>query len=373
MVENIAKGLEKNGHEAVIITTRPFFSNKTINDENNIRFYHIRGFYYDLKRIPKFFRFIWHFIDMFDLGSYLRVKNILKIEKPNIVITHNLKGIGYLIPRAIKGLKIKHIHTLHDIQLLHPLGLLFKNKENILDGFFSKIYQRINIGLFKSTDIVLSPSKWLLQLHASRGFFQNSRRAVIANPVNIASDQQSHDLFSGNNLFKFLYVGQVDEYKGVFLMIEAFNELNAEGGEKNLELIIIGDGREFKKAQNMVAGKDNIKLLGRKSREETDRYMSISNCLLMPSLCYENSPMVIYEAFASKLPVLASNIGGIPEVFEGGAGILFEAGNKKDLIRQMKWAVEHREKLKNTGEQSGEKIKDSKIDNYVKKLINIIK
>lgn len=372
VVENIVEGLKRAGHEVVVITSKPFFKKIDSNSEGNQIIYYINGFYYELSAMPKFLRLPWHFIDMFDIGSYWRVKNIFKKEKPDFIITHNLKGLGYLIPRAIKSLGIKHAHTLHDIQLLHPSGLLFRGKEDNINSVFSKIYQYINKKLFLSPTIVISPSKWLLQIHDSRGFFVKSKKAVFANPINFNLGRQPKNPFKKNNIFKFLYVGQIDEYKGIFLLIDAFNLLQDRLGRKDCELTIIGDGRGFKKAQNKIAGNNNIKLTGRKNREEVSERMLDSNCLIMPSLCYENSPMVIYEAFAAELPVLASDIGGISELMESGAGILFDTGNVNDLTRQMKWAIENQDKLKELAEKGRMIIENNNADEYIKKLLDLI-
>ena len=135
VVELIKDGLEKDRHEVVVITTKPIFGDHA-EATRELGVYYIGGVYFNLNKIPKVLRLIWHLIDMFDIGGYLRVKKILKKENPNVVMTHNLKGISYLIPRAVIGLNMKHIHTLHDIQLLHPSGLMFYGKEKIINYYF---------------------------------------------------------------------------------------------------------------------------------------------------------------------------------------------------------------------------------------------
>ena len=58
----------------------------------------------------------------------------------------------------------------------------------------------------------------------------------------------------------------------------------------------------------------------------------MSNIIIIASICYDNSPMVIYESFSRSTPVIGSNIGGIPELITNGYnGLLFEADNPSDL------------------------------------------
>ena len=58
--------------------------------------------------------------------------------------------------------------------------------------------------------------------------------------------------------------------------------------------------------------------------------MQSSDCLIIPSLCYENAPATIYEAHAANLSVLAANIGGIPEIINS-KDKLFKPGDENDL------------------------------------------
>jgi len=67
--------------------------------------------------------------------------------------------------------------------------------------------------------------------------------------------------------------------------------------------------------------------------------MRRSDCLVVPSFCYENSPTTIYEANKIGLSVIASRLGGIPELIERKDDFLFEPKNKEDLISKMKFVI----------------------------------
>ena len=370
IVELQAEGLVQAGHEVFIISTKPLFTTSEIRNPKS-EIYYLPGLYYNLYKIPKIFRLPWHIIDMFDIGNYLRIKSILNKAKPDIVITHNLKGLGYLIPRAIKCLKIKHIHILHDIQLLYPSGLMLCRKEKQLEIFPAKIYTGLCRWLFSSPDIVISPSKWLMELHEKKNFFSQSKKIVLPNPTpNIPASPLKDK--TRDKVFRFLYVGQIEKHKGILFLIESFSILCQNFGRCNFELIIAGTGGKLKKARQLTKTNKYIKFLGWKDKDEVRGLMELADCLIVPSLCYENSPTVIYEAAGAGLPVIAARLGGIPELIHTLGGILFKAGNEGDLMHQMKWAMDNQEVLQKIGEKGREKIKKFSLEHYIKKLVSIL-
>ncbi|MFH1661825.1 MAG: glycosyltransferase [Candidatus Falkowbacteria bacterium] len=356
VVEIISDELQKQEHEVFIISTKPFLKKSNLIAKN----YYINSLYYNLNKISKFLRLFFHIYNIFNVKNYFKIKSILKKEKPDIVMTHNLVGVGFLIPKLIKSLKIKHIHTLHDIQLLHPSGLMIYGKEKIINSFFAKIYQAICRNIFKSPDVVISPSSWLMKMHYNKGFFKDSKKVILSNPV-IFKNNKNREIKNYNKKFNFLYVGQLEKHKGILFLINVFKKIN------NSELIVIGDG-------NCPVSKNNknIKFLGKLKNSEVNKLMREADALIMPSLCYENSPTVIYEAFANGLPVISSNIGGAPELLKDGAGILFKAGDGNDLIEKINYATEHKKELGEMSKNGREKIKEFRFESYIKKLISIL-
>ena len=431
IVELIARGLQNQGHDVFVITTLPvgkkhenppplppplklWRTRKLRRAGTKIRqseagpllaekheIYYISALYYNLNFLPKFLRLFWHVGDMFDVGSYFRVKSILKKEKPDIVMTHNLKGVGYLIPKAIRSLSIRHIHTLHDIQLLHPSGLMIHNKERKVDSNLSKMYANVCCWLFNSPDTVISPSKWLMKMHVDRGFFKESEKVVIPNPsppadakslagkpaplplrwergagINgriLRDSSLSHDKVVGEGQgggFRFLYIGQIEEHKGILFLIKVFKMLREDLEDASCELVIVGDGSKLKQAQKLAGNDGRIKFLGKISHKDLQVMMQKYNALVVPSLCYENSPTVIYEALSAGLPVIASRIGGTAELVHKTAGILFKPDNHGDLMYQMKWAMRHPRELQKIGETGREKVKQFGLDEYIFGLFN---
>ena len=233
-------------------------------------------------------------------GEFYNGKN----EKVDLVITHNLRGLGFWTVRALKN--IKHIHILHDIQLIHPSGLMIQNEEEKINNVFAKLYFNITKKILASPNFAISPSAWLLEEHIARGFFKKSKKIVLPNPAEISESTKSHDRADGQ--IKFLYVGEIEKHKGIFLLIEAF--LQCRKYYENISLDVIGKGS----GEADLPRIQGINYLGWKTKKEVASAMVSSDCLIVPSLCYENSPTVIYEAANSCLPVIASRIGGIGEL-----------------------------------------------------------
>lgn len=415
VVKTIADGLARNGHDVFIIATCSIFKKSKISAEGIcasprlVRFrrrsalsgknqkskiYCIPALYYNLNKLPIILRLFWHIVDMFDAGSFMRVRTILKKEKPDMVMTHNLKGVGFLVPLAIKLSGIKYIHTLHDIQLIHPSGLMIYGKEKKINGVFAKIYAAICRFLFGSPDVVISPSKWLLKIHEERGFFKKSKKAIMPNPMpaplptgqtglikRSAEGMGGVERRSEEGIFRFLYVGQIEKHKGIFLLIKVFKIFfsillnkggrgGIRGARMGCELVIVGGGSKLEETKKMAGNDENIKFLGRKTSEEVRELMLNSDCLIVPSLCYENSPTVIYEAFSVGLPVIGADLGGIPELLGEMGGILFEP-NEDKLAAKIEWAANNKEELKEITEKAEKKIRMIEMGDYINKLINV--
>ncbi len=389
VVKIIADGLIEAGQEVVVVSSRPWRTLQPSRDchasaiamARNDSYYSWNIIsYYNLGKLPKIFRPIWHLINIFNIHSYFKIKRILKREQPDLVMTHNLMGIGFLTPLVIKRLKrsgvsassvlCKHIHTLHDIQLLHPSGLMNAGEEKKIDNMFPRVYQWINQKLFSKVDVVVSPSEWLMQMHKDRGFFLNSNRVIMHNPTTSCHSRESGNSKNysrdsrlrgnDNKKFVFLYVGQIEKHKGVELLVEAFKKLN----NQKYELQIIGDGEALGALQQECSDcLNHVKFLGRKKTEEVRELMQKSDCLVVPSLCYENQPTVIIEAMQNNLPVIASDIGGIPELLP--PEFLFKAGDSESLKNKMNWIIENKQKLHAT------EVKLVSMEEYIDKILSL--
>jgi len=374
VVTRIVEGLRKNLQHVSVITTRPYGGVTTlrleqvrIDDVPAFRFYPLNLYFYTSDyRYPAPIRFIWHLLDVFNFHSYYQIRKILLKEKPDVVLTHNLMGIGFLIPKLIRKLKIRHIHTVHDVQLYNPSGIILKGKENDYRQKMANAlgYKKLMMKLLGSPDVVISPSQFLKNFYSDKGYFKESSIHVIPNPTDIVQQQISKKHYE----LELIYLGQLTAVKGILELIDVIKELP----KLSIRLNIVGLGPDLNKALKLTKGDNRFVFYGWRPRREIIEIFSRSDVLVLPSICYENSPTVVYEALGYGIPVLVSKIGGAHEVItEGKNGWTFEAGNWKRLKEMIKSIYGQRDRLKGMSPNCLESVRDYSMENYIKKLLEL--
>jgi len=366
VVENVAKELIAENHQVVVITIG---RTNGISVEGNLTVYRIKPFnvfsFLDINQRPVWLRVIWHPLDVFNFSSARKIRNILTVQKPDLVMTHNLKGIGYLIPRLIRKMNIKHWHTIHDVQLSRPSGLILFGQEKpflILD----KIYEKICRRLFGSPEMVISPSNWLMDYYRVRGFFPESKTMILSNPVVFRKVDKACVGEKTKDYIKLLYVGQLVNHKGIFLLIKACKKLS----QKNWRLVIVGSGDAKEAVEQEIEGDTRFELVGRVEQSRVIEYYRQADLTIVPSLCYENSPSVIYESLVANVPVIAADIGGIGEIVKDDYnGFTFAPGNEKNLMEVLEHFLNHPENIEALKKNCFISVRNYSVGNYVKQLL----
>lgn len=167
---------------------------------------------------------------------------------------------------------------------------------------------------------------------------------------------------------QFLYVGQLEEHKGIR---ELFGSLKEFGSE--IEVHIAGEGRlaEFVAAQAELDHR--IHFHGFVSLNFLIKLLRSVDAVVVPSTCYENSPTVIYESSLVGVPVIASRIGGIPEiVIEGETGLLVRPADEQDLARAMRMVHDERDVWWTKSESIRAQATQYSIKHYVDRLEEFI-
>jgi len=358
------------GNEVILITSAQ--TKEEIVENGKLKIYRIKqknicGFL-DLYKHSFLIRFVWHLIDMFNFGIAKKVGIILQQEKVGVVHTHNLMGLSFLIPQEIRKLKIKNIHTVHDVQLVEPSGIILKAKEKTCRyrGWFMKMHILVMKNLVGSPDVVISPSQFLLNFYKEKGFFENSKLKLLANPLtfdfpNIFSKEKHEG-------FNFLYVGQIEKHKGIFELLEVFQNI------KNATLHIVGDGTQLDFLKKQFQDFSNIKFYGRLNREDLSKIFSKIDVTIFSSICYENYPAVIFESFYFATPVLTCNHSSLPEFVKVGEnGWLFDIEKENDLAEKLQWCLENKTDIQKMSENFDTKIFKKNSDNYFFELLNLYK
>jgi glycosyltransferase involved in cell wall biosynthesis len=144
----------------------------------------------------------------------------------------------------------------------------------------------------------------------------------------------------------FCFIGTILPAKGVHILIEAFNGIDLNSAWLN----IYGEFRSYKGFEDYpaklkkLAKNKNIFFWGGFENTRITEILSKNDILIVPSLWQENSPAVIYEAFCAKVPVIASRIGGIPELINDGInGLLFNPNDVEDLQNKIEFIIANRQ------------------------------
>lgn len=313
-------------------------------------------------------RLLWHLVDAFSFSGSSVVSKILSDEKPDIVVTHNVKGIGLRIPRAIQAMNIPHVHILHDLQLVTPSGLRMFGQEK--ERWFTKpahaLYRAICRARLGKPAIVLSPSQFLIDEYKKVGFFKNTETRCIPNPSPNPSDVLRDPHRSGP--LRLLFIGQLGYHKGLAFLLDAFAKY-----EGDARLQIVGGGPLRALVEERAQHDKRIVYLGYTPQEEVMKCIAAVDAVVVPSLCYENSPTVIYEALSAGIPLIASRIGGVGELIQDGkTGMLFTPGDETDLLHAIRTMDAEKDVYATRGEVMRESVAPYVLSKYAERLVELL-
>lgn len=268
-------------------------------------------------------KLLWHILDIFNDDSARIIRRILQKEKPDIVQTHNLMGMGFFIPRMVQQLDIKHTHVLHDVQLVEPSGVLRWNHTK--DSWSQKKYTQVMKWMCGEPQKIIVMSDFLQRFYQERHFFPTAQWEV-------APKKEIENVIQKKSRTNFLFVGSLGKHKGILVLMDAWDRLSA-GSQKTLD--IVGSGRMLEEIQAWAKDNPRITVHGRKSQHELEQIYKKCDVLLFPSICLENRPTVIVEALQYGLYVVAANTGGVRELVDSRSGELVEPGNPGLLAQKI--------------------------------------
>jgi glycosyltransferase involved in cell wall biosynthesis len=121
----------------------------------------------------------------------------------------------------------------------------------------------------------------------------------------------------------FLFVGRLKKLKGLQTLIPVFRQY------QKAKLLIVGTGEDEPSLRRLAEGMVNIQFLGYLSGPKLEALYRHAIALIVPSICFESFPLVILEAFRTQTPVIARNLGGMPEpIKESGGGFVYNTAEE---------------------------------------------
>ena len=204
-------------------------------------------------------------------------------------------------------------------------GSLFASVVRVLS---MKIHSLLQI--YKDVDAFIAPSEYLKKKLAANGFSEEKIHCI---PTFAAQKKNiGEDLLIGSY---GLYFGRITEEKGVDTLVHTYEMM------PDHFLKIVGDDTTEEavrlKAYIAERGIGNIEFLGFKSGRKLEKLVHNARFVVIPSIWYDNLPNTALEAFQQSKPVIASNIGSLPELVEDGCnGYLFTVGSAEELAEKIR-------------------------------------
>jgi len=374
LTQQLAEELSRQGHQVNVLTTAPYGSGcwwrpkKT--EENGVTVYRFSpwNFYYYLNAAakPVALRLLWQLVNLWSPRVKAAVRNLINEFKPDLVISANLMGLGFGAVAAVKQSGCRHYHILHDVQLLHPSGLFYWDKRR--DSWLARGYQFFTRRLFNGVTAAVAPSAWLMHEYERRGFFLKSFKVVLTNPVTF--ENLFFNSYNFSAVKELLYAGQAEEHKGVFWLIKELK--NWSRTDWVLKLVLVGDKAGRRRIEKMIGQDKRFVLLPPLSQSKSDDSLAQAYLTIVPSLCYENSPTVIIKSLACGTPVLASRLGGIPELVKDKVnGWLFNAHDGDDLRAKLDWCLDRPDMVKAAGQAAVRQPVGQSLEHYAKAIVDL--
>ena len=356
---NTGKLLEENGHKAI------FWGMK--HPDNGFfefsRYFVDQADYHLASSLRERLRLSLNLL--YSLEARNKFENLLKVTKPDCVHLHNFSHqISPSILHACYKFNLPVVMTMHDYKLVCASYLLIcRNKPcalcrngryyhcfltgcvkksrtmsllNTLEMYMHHKLMRIYSGI----NIFISPSNFLKNKLEGMGF--KGKITVLPNFTDLTGikPQFSH---TENSI---VYFGRLAEEKGILTLLAAMKVF------PRITLKIIGEGPARKRLEESASQLQlrNVRFLGFRKKEDLNNEIAKSLFAVAPSEWYENNPLSVIEAFSLGKPVIASRIGGLPElVIEEKTGFTFKPGDTEDLKEKIFCLLKSSRKIEQFG------------------------
>ncbi|MHC2334256.1 glycosyltransferase family 4 protein [Bradyrhizobium sp. USDA 4454] len=258
-----------------------------------------------------------------DVLVWAHIAGLIRKLKPDVVHGHGAKAGAYVRLRR-RSNKVIRVYTPHGGSLHYPL-----------DTWKGRFYSQLERTLMNSTDLFLFES----------AFARDTYQRTVGKPAGLVrcvfngvTSEEFEPVSIADDATDVAYVGEFRRIKGADLLIDAVAKLRAEGTPVTLTLG--GDGEEFERLKEQVK---------RLSLGEAVRFIghvkarfgfSKGSLLVVPSRG-DSMPYVVIEAGAAGVPMIAANVGGIPEIFDTHTDALFAPSNAAAMADAIKAALDN--------------------------------
>ena len=322
MCENLCYELTKMGHKVIVISM--YTQHTPITDR-------LESFGIDVRYLDKKLGF--------DFSILGKMRKIFKKEKPDVVHTHLYTTTYAVAAAAFSGVK-RIIHTVHNVA----------EKEN------TKLGRYINNILFRTFKVIPVALSEIIKDTIIREYGKKSSDVpVVLNGMPLDKYIPKTN-YSANKGVKIIHIGRFSKQKNHIRLIEAFEKVVEKYPDTTLNLFGAGELLD-----------DIKKLVSEKCLESSVTFCGLSNNIpkelsqndifCLPS-DYEGVPMTLIEAMASAMPIVATSVGGVPDMLTHGKDALLTDATKDDVANALCEMVESEELRETLGKNSLKRAND---------------
>ena len=296
-----------------------------------------------------------------DAAECKRFVDFVADIEPEVIHFHHYFNVGseliHLLKRKFPSIKL--VLTLHEfLAICARDGQMYKTNNKLCFGasrkacvscigFESRHYLARTLyfkNLFQKLDAFVSPSQFLKDRYVEWGLSEQKIKVIenahVISDADPSFSVSSHPSDASGDSLKLVlgYFGQITPYKGLEVLLESIASLDSEIRQR-IQLNVYGanlasQGQELRERLiKLIEDTDDVvKFCGQYEPTQLPTLMNGVDVMVIPSKWWENSPMVIQEAFSHGVPVIASNIGGMLEkVTHEVDGLHFNVGDPRSL------------------------------------------
>lgn len=284
--------------------------------------------------------------------DHQEICSVLKAFRPDIVHFHHVLGYGADAPLAVRKLlpDAAIVLTLHEyVAICHRQGQMLRADGELCHradahacaGCFPDraassflLREKSLQTLLGAVTAFVAPSAFLADRYAQWGIAPD-RMSVIENLLPEPNDSVPT---ANKRQGRIAFFGQINPFKGLDVLLAAIAMLD-EDDWQGRHLDVHGSGLEKQPSEFrdriealLLRCGSRVTMHGRYDNAHVQRLMTKADWIVVPSIWWENSPVVIQEAFRAAKPVIGSNLGGIAEKVQHGVnGLLFRVGDAAHL------------------------------------------
>jgi len=279
--------------------------------------------------------------------------SLVQSFRPDVIHVHNtFPLISPSLYWAASKARVPIVQTLHNFRLLCPQAM-FLREGKVCEDCLGKLPWRGAVrGCYRGSKVQSTLLAGMVTVHRAIGTWQNKVTRYIAlndfcrnkfiegglpaDRIVVKPNFVDFEAPATHARSGFLFVGRLSAEKGVDVLVNAARAMGSA------QVRVAGTGPEA----GLLAGVPGVQALGALGGDAVRGEMSQAMALVLPSICYENFPRTLVEAFGSCTPVIASRHGAMAELVQDGiTGLLFEPGNAQDLADKLRWAQAHPENM----------------------------